>query len=220
MLETLFATEVAWLDDDAVRALSEGAVVKPWTINERTLKPERGGIHCAQIFGPVDDLCCLCTKYRGPEHRDVTCEKCGVLVTDHTIRGGRFGHIEFAMPLKHPWSGLEIQSCLVLPAGLREVAPERIGKKPTGLNALYVELLKRNQAVSRCVEKHAPELLLDHERSLLQDAFDQLLGDVPKHPGRLDKLGARIRRHLTEQGAPDASPFRETLLAAGARVTV
>lgn len=218
MLDSALDREVRWLGDDEVRVLSEGRVVRPWTINERTSRPERGGLHCAQIFGPVEDLSCICTKYQGAGHRDVVCDKCGVLVTETSVRERRFGHIDLSLPLMHPWSGATIEALLVLPAGLREVAAERIGKAPKGLNALYAELLKRNEIVGRCVQKRAPAALLDHERGLLQSALDAVFGAVPKRPGRQDKLGARIRRSLAEGRAPEVSPLRETLLACGARV--
>lgn len=86
----------------AVQRRSSGRIRKPETINRRTGKPERGGLHCALVFGPVADLACLCGKYSGPTHRGQACDRCGVLVGDSSLRDERWGHVECAVPLVHP----------------------------------------------------------------------------------------------------------------------
>lgn len=86
----------------AVAGLSSGRVRKPETIHRRTGKPERDGLYCARIFGPVDDLRCLCGKLSGPAHAGETCDRCGVLCGESRLRAGRWGHIESPTPLVHP----------------------------------------------------------------------------------------------------------------------
>ena len=85
---------------ELIRSWSHGEVTKPETINYRTFKPERDGLFCARIFGPVKDYECLCGKYKRLKHRGVICEKCGVEVTQTKVRRERMGHIELAAPVK------------------------------------------------------------------------------------------------------------------------
>ena len=88
---------------EKIRSWSFGEVKKPETINYRTFKPERDGLFCAKIFGPVKDYECLCGKYKRMKHRGVICEKCGVEVTQAKVRRSRMGHIELACPVAHIW---------------------------------------------------------------------------------------------------------------------
>ncbi len=88
---------------DNIRSWSYGEVKKPETINYRTFKPERDGLFCARIFGPVKDYECLCGKYKRMKHRGVVCEKCGVEVTQTKVRRERMGHIDLAAPVAHIW---------------------------------------------------------------------------------------------------------------------
>jgi DNA-directed RNA polymerase subunit beta' len=78
-------------------------VKKPETINYRTFKPERDGLFCAKIFGPVKDYECICGKYKRMKHRGIVCEKCGVEVIQSKVRRERLGHITFATPVAHIW---------------------------------------------------------------------------------------------------------------------
>ena len=86
-----------------IRSWSFGEVKKPETINYRTFKPERDGLFCAKIFGPVKDYECICGKYKRMKHRGVVCEKCGVEVTLAKVRRERMGHIPLAAPVAHIW---------------------------------------------------------------------------------------------------------------------
>src|SRR6201998_2422671 len=88
---------------EKIRSWSHGEVTKPETINYRTFKPERDGLFCAKIFGPVTDWECLCGKYKRMKHRGVICDKCGVEVTLSKVRRERLGHIELAVPVSHIW---------------------------------------------------------------------------------------------------------------------
>ena len=88
---------------EKIREWSFGEVKKPETINYRTFKPERDGLFCAKIFGPVKDYECVCGKYKRMKHRGVVCEKCGVEVIQSKVRRERLGHIELACPVAHIW---------------------------------------------------------------------------------------------------------------------
>ncbi|HBH09999.1 MAG TPA: DNA-directed RNA polymerase subunit beta', partial [Gammaproteobacteria bacterium] len=111
---------------EKIRSWSFGEVKKPETINYRTFKPERDGLFCAKIFGPIKDYECLCGKYKRLKHRGVVCEKCGVEVTLSKVRRERMGHIELATPIAHIWylKSLPSRMGLMLDMTLREI--ERI----------------------------------------------------------------------------------------------
>ena len=88
---------------ERIRSWSFGEIKKPETINYRTFKPERDGLFCARIFGPIKDYECLCGKYKRMKYKGITCEKCGVEVTLAKVRRDRMGHIELASPVAHIW---------------------------------------------------------------------------------------------------------------------
>jgi DNA-directed RNA polymerase subunit beta' len=108
---------------ERIRSWSHGEVTKPETINYRTFKPERDGLFCARIFGPVTDWECLCGKYKRMKHRGVICDKCGVEVTLSKVRRERLGHIELASPCSHVWffKGLPSRIGHLLDISLREL---------------------------------------------------------------------------------------------------
>ncbi len=106
-----------------IRSWSYGEVKKPETINYRTYKPERDGLFCARIFGPIKDYECLCGKYRRPKHREVVCEKCGVEVTLSKTRRERMGHIELASPVAHIWFLKSLPSKIGL---LLDISPKNL----------------------------------------------------------------------------------------------
>ena len=97
------AISIRMASPDTIREWSFGEVKKPETINYRTFKPERDGLFCAKIFGPIKDYECICGKYKRMKHRGVVCEKCGVEVTLSKVRRERCGHIELASPVAHIW---------------------------------------------------------------------------------------------------------------------
>jgi len=101
--EEFDAIKITLASPDMIRSWSFGEVKKPETINYRTFKPERDGLFCAKIFGPVKDYECLCGKYKRMKHRGIICEKCGVEVTKAAVRRERMGHIELASPVAHIW---------------------------------------------------------------------------------------------------------------------
>src|SRR6202161_2499525 len=102
-VENFDSIKIGLASPEMIRAWSYGEVKKPETINYRTFKPERDGLFCAKIFGPVKDYECLCGKYKRLKHRGVVCEKCGVEVTQSKVRRERMGHIELASPVAHIW---------------------------------------------------------------------------------------------------------------------
>src|SRR3989344_2132932 len=97
------AIKIGLASPEKIRSWSFGEVQKPETINYRTFKPERDGLFCAKIFGPVKDYECNCGKYKRMKHRGVVCEKCGVEVIQSKVRRDRMGHIELATPVAHIW---------------------------------------------------------------------------------------------------------------------
>ena len=118
--------KIALASPDLIRSWSYGEVKKPETINYRTFKPERDGLFCAAIFGPIKDYECLCGKYKRMKHRGVVCEKCGTEVTLAKVRRERMGHIELASPVAHIWflKSLPSRIGLMLDMTLRDI--ERI----------------------------------------------------------------------------------------------
>jgi DNA-directed RNA polymerase subunit beta' len=122
-VEHFDSIKIGLASPEMIRAWSYGEVKKPETINYRTFKPERDGLFCAKIFGPVKDYECLCGKYKRLKHRGVVCEKCGVEVTQSKVRRERIGHIELASPTAHIWflKSLPSRIGLMLDMTLREI---------------------------------------------------------------------------------------------------
>ncbi|TCO82274.1 DNA-directed RNA polymerase subunit beta' [Plasticicumulans lactativorans] len=122
-LDDFDAIRIGLASPDMIRSWSFGEVKKPETINYRTFKPERDGLFCAKIFGPVKDYECLCGKYKRLKHRGVVCEKCGVEVTLAKVRRERMGHIELASPVAHIWflKSLPSRIGLLLDMTLRDI---------------------------------------------------------------------------------------------------
>ena len=121
--EDFDAIKIGLASPEVIRSWSYGEVKKPETINYRTFKPERDGLFCAKIFGPVSDYECLCGKYKRLKHRGVICEKCGVEVTLSKVRRERMGHIDLASPVAHIWflKSLPSRIALLLDMTLREI---------------------------------------------------------------------------------------------------
>src|SRR5512142_2582057 len=120
------AIRISLASPDKIQSWSHGEVTKPETINYRTFKPERDGLFCAKIFGPITDWECLCGKYKRMKHRGVVCDKCGVEVTQAKVRRERLGHITLATPVSHVWffKGLPSRIGHLLDISLRDL--ERI----------------------------------------------------------------------------------------------
>ncbi|WP_075433644.1 DNA-directed RNA polymerase subunit beta' [Buchnera aphidicola] len=122
-IEEFDSIRIALASPEIIRSWSFGEVKKPETINYRTFKPERDGLFCSRIFGPIKDYECLCGKYKRLKHRGVVCEKCGVEVTQSKVRRERMGHIELAAPIAHIWflKSLPSRIGLLLDMPLRDI---------------------------------------------------------------------------------------------------
>ena len=147
------AIRISLASPEKIRSWSHGEVTKPETINYRTFKPERDGLFCARIFGPVTDWECLCGKYKRMKHRGVICDKCGVEVTLSKVRRERLGHIELASPCSHVWffKGLPSRIGHLLDLSLRDL--ER-GHAPT----IQVLLDGTNSNTAAQARSYAPEI--------------------------------------------------------------
>ena len=115
--------KISLASPEKIKSWSFGEIKKPETINYRTFKPEKDGLFCARIFGPVKDYECLCGKYKRMKFRGIICEKCGVEVTTANVRRDRMGHIELACPVAHIWflKSLPSRISLAIDMKLKEV---------------------------------------------------------------------------------------------------
>ncbi|MBU6338716.1 MAG: DNA-directed RNA polymerase subunit beta' [Rickettsiales bacterium] len=120
------AIKISIADPDKIRSWSFGEVTKPETINYRTFKPERDGLFCARIFGPIKDYECLCGKYKRIKYKGIVCEKCGVEVTSSKVRRERMGHIELAAPIAHIWFLKSLPSRISTILGLTLKSVEKV----------------------------------------------------------------------------------------------
>ena len=148
---------------EVIRSWSYGEVRKPETINYRTFKPERDGLFCAKIFGPVKDFECLCGKYKRLKHRGVVCEKCGVEVTQIKVRRERMGHIDLASPCAHIWflKSLPSRIGLLLDMTLREIERvlyfEAYVVIDPGMTTLEKGQLLSDEQYLEAIEEHGDE---------------------------------------------------------------
>src|SRR3982751_5859021 len=124
--ETFDQIRISIASPDRIRSWSFGEIKKPETINYRTFKPERDGLFCARIFGPIKDYECLCGKYKRMKYKGIVCEKCGVEVTVWKVRRERMGHIELAAPVAHIWFLKSLPSRIGLLLDMPLKALERI----------------------------------------------------------------------------------------------
>ncbi len=120
------AIKISIASPEKIRSWSFGEVLKPETINYRTFKPERDGLFCSRIFGPIKDYECLCGKYKRIKYKGIVCEKCGVEVTSSKVRRERMGHIELAAPVVHIWFLKSLPSRISTLLGLSLKAVEKI----------------------------------------------------------------------------------------------
>ena len=157
------AIQISLSSPDMVRSWSYGEVRKPETINYRTFKPERDGLFCARIFGPVKDYECLCGKYKRIKHKGVVCEKCGVEVTTTKTRRDRMGHIELASPVTHIWflKSLPSRIGLLLDMTLREIERvlyfEAFVVIDPGMTSLEFGQLLSDEAYLEAVEEYGED---------------------------------------------------------------
>ena len=159
------AVRIGLASPEMVKSWSFGEVKKPETINYRTFKPERDGLFCARIFGPIKDFECLCGKYKRLKHRGVVCEKCGVEVTETRVRRERMGHINLASPVSHIWflKSLPSRIGLLLDMMLKEVERvlyfESYLVLDPGDSPLQKKQLLTDEEYDQAMEDHAGEFV-------------------------------------------------------------
>jgi DNA-directed RNA polymerase subunit beta' len=187
---------------DLIRSWSFGEVKKPETINYRTFKPERDGLFCARIFGPVKDYECLCGKYKRLKHRGVICEKCGVEVTLTKVRRDRMGHIELASPVAHIWflKSLPSRIGLLLDMTLRDIERvlyfESYVVTEPGLTTLEKSQILTEEEYLDALEEHGDEFdaLMGAEAVLALLQQIDLEGEVAQMREELPEIGSETKR--------------------------
>ena len=194
-VEDFDSLRIGLTSPDMIRSWSFGEVKKPETINYRTLKPERDGLFCARIFGPVKDYECLCGKYKRLKHRGVVCEKCGVEVTLSKVRRERMGHIELASPVAHIWflKSLPSRIGLLLDMTLRNIERvlyfESFVVVDPGLTDLEVGQLLTDEEYFAALQEHGDEFVA----MMGAEAILELLNAID-----LDREIARLRDEIPE----------------------
>jgi DNA-directed RNA polymerase subunit beta' len=144
---------------DKIKSWSFGEIKKPETINYRTFRPEKDGLFCARIFGPVKDYECLCGKYKRMKFRGIICEKCGVEVTKSNVRRERMGHIDLACPVAHIWFLKSLPSRISLAVDMKLKEVERVlyfesfMVTEPGLTELKVGQLLSEEEYIKCTRK-------------------------------------------------------------------
>jgi len=183
---------------EKIRSWSWGEVKKPETINYRTFKPERDGLFCAKIFGPVKDYECLCGKYKRLKHRGVICEKCGVEVTLSKVRRERMGHIELASPVAHIWflKSLPSRMGLILDMTLRDIERvlyfEAYVIVDPGLTPLEPATLMSEEAYLNALEQYGDEF----DARMGAEAIRDLLKRI-----NLEEEAGKLREELAATGS-------------------
>ena len=194
-LENLSQIKIDLASDEDIRMWSRGEVKKPETINYRTLKPEKDGLFCERIFGPVKDWECHCGKYKKIRFKGVVCDRCGVEVTKSKVRRERMGHIELAAPVAHIWyfKGIPNRIALVL-----DISPKDVEK--IVYFASYVVTDKGETGLSKCQvlnEKEYHEAVEKYgigsfKAEMGAEALQKLLKDVD-----VDELTEKIKKEIS-----------------------
>ncbi|WNC69002.1 DNA-directed RNA polymerase subunit beta' [Thalassotalea nanhaiensis] len=187
---------------DMIRSWSFGEVKKPETINYRTFKPERDGLFCARIFGPVKDYECLCGKYKRLKHRGVICEKCGVEVTLTKVRRDRMGHIELASPVAHIWflKSLPSRIGLLLDMTLRDIERvlyfESYVVTEPGMTTLERSQILTEEEYLDSLEEHGDEFdaKMGAEAVLALLKEIDLNGEIDQMREELPEIGSETKR--------------------------
>ena len=185
--------KISLASPDLMRSWSYGEVRKPETINYRTFKPEREGLFCAKIFGPIKDYECLCGKYKRLKHRGVICEKCGVEVTLSKVRRDRMGHIELASPVAHIWylRSLPSRIGLMLDITLREIEKvlyfEAYIVVDPGMAPYKKGQLLNEDGYQKAIEEHGSDI----KAGMGAEAIKELLSEI-----ELKKTFEELRKEI------------------------
>ncbi len=191
------AIRISLASPDKIRQWSHGEVTKPETINYRTFKPERDGLFCARIFGPVADWECLCGKYKRMKHRGVICDKCGVEVTQAKVRRERLGHIDLASPCSHVWffKGLPSRIGHLLDIPLRELEKVLYFESYIVIDPGDVPGIKERELLS---DERYRELVRDYPAQFVAkmgaEAIKELLMMV-----KVEELSIELRKRMREE---------------------
>ena len=192
--------KISLASPERILSWSYGEIKKPETINYRTFKPERDGLFCAKIFGPVKDYECLCGKYKRLKHRGVICEKCGVEVTVTKVRRERMGHIELASPVAHIWflKSLPSRMGLLLDMTLRDIERvlyfEAFVVIDPGMTQLERGQLLTDEAYLDAIEEYGDEFDARMGAEAVQELLRSL--DLKAEVARLPKSGSSRNRVL------------------------
>ncbi len=209
---------------EKIRSWSFGEVKKPETINYRTFKPERDGLFCARIFGPVKDYECLCGKYKRMKHRGIVCEKCGVEVIQSKVRRERMGHIELAAPVAHIWflKSLPSRISLLLDMSMKDVEKvlyfeNHIVMEP-GLTDLKFKQILSDEEYNKALDENAADsfsagigaaairkifesMNLDEEKEKIKEEFTKTKSDIKKK--KLIRRLKLVEQFLTSGNKPE-----------------
>src|SRR5438067_3028562 len=191
------AIRISLASPEKIRQWSHGEVTKPETINYRTFKPERDGLFCARIFGPVADWECLCGKYKRMKHRGVICDKCGVEVTQAKVRRERLGHIDLASPCSHVWffKGLPSRIGHLLDIPLRELEKVLYFESYIVIDPGDIKELKERELLT---DERYRELMREHPGQFVAkmgaEAIKELLSMV-----KVEELTVELRRRMREE---------------------
>ena len=185
---------------ERIRSWSFGEIKKPETINYRTFKPERDGLFCARIFGPIKDYECLCGKYKRMKYRGIICEKCGVEVTLSKVRRERMGHIELASPVVHIWflKSLPSRIGMLLDVTLRDLERvlyfENYVVVEPGLTPLKLNQLLNDEQFEKAVDEYGQE---SFKAMIGAEAIKSMLGTVDLEKER-DRLRVEMKETASE----------------------
>src|SRR6478609_216903 len=203
------AIRISLASPEKILSWSHGEVTKPETINYRTFKPERDGLFCAKIFGPVTDWECLCGKYKRMKHRGVICDKCGVEVTQAKVRRERLGHITLATPVSHVWffKGLPSRIGHLLDISLRDLERvlyfEAYVVVDPGETELKQNSLLNEEGFRKAREEHQHRF----KAQMGAEAIKELLKRV-----NVDRLAIELREKMkTEQSAQKKLKYAKRL---------
>jgi DNA-directed RNA polymerase subunit beta' len=199
-VDSFDALKISIASPKTIRSWSNGEVKKPETINYRTFKPERDGLFCAKIFGPVKDYECNCGKYKRLKHRGIVCEKCGVEVIPSFVRRERLGHIELACPVAHIWFLRSLPSRI----GTLLDIPLRSLEKVLYFES-YVVIDPKNSSFQTSLQK--PKLLNEEEytKAIAEEDFEAGMGAeavrelLRKLP--LDEISAQMKEEIQDTGS-------------------
>ena len=193
------AIQIGLASPEKIRSWSFGEVKKPETINYRTFKPERDGLFCAKIFGPIKDYECLCGKYKRLKHRGVICEKCGVEVTQTKVRRERMGHIDLAAPCAHIWflKSLPSRLGLVLDMTLRDIERvlyfEAYVVVETGMTPLKKYSIMTEEDFDAKTQEYGDEFVAKMGAEGIKELLQSLDLDVEIEKLRNDETGSELK---------------------------